>query len=796
LNQHKFYKSANEARPTIVSYSALAGLAVALAVALAWYILDIRERNHINKVSETAVLGIEVLIKKDIENRVTLQSGLTQRWGGINVISQADWEASVQNIFKAQPGYEEMAWVDTSMHVRWAMSADGSASQPDIDLRSRALSLAAAQSALDSDNVIFSTPLDTIRGVKSLEVYSPVYRPTLDGQEPDGLLLGLLLVDPFLETILPAALMAEHEVSISINNQVLFSTNPERLLAATGWIQQRRFEIYGLNWQLDVVPKAGVFFGAYSRFSATMLMLLLLFSYVATSFCYFFLTSRRRDKNIRDSGVRLDRLFKNLPGMAYRCHQHHPWPMEFVSEGCEELCNFDRKTMETQLVLWGKLIHPMDRDKVTRLVAEALVDRRQYDIEYRIQTRTGAERWVWDRGAETSGNDGQEPMLEGFITDVTDRKLAELAVVEERAYSKAVVNTAVEGIITIDANGCIDIFNHSAEQMFGYLQEEIRGKNVRTLMPQPYRDQHDSYINHYIGSGGARLINKGRELSAQRKDGSVFPILLSVSEVHAQKERMFVGLIRDISQLKAAENEARQQSEKLAHVERLNTLGEMATSIAHEINQPLTAISLFSQAGKRILDSGKQDKLPEIFDKLSLHAQRAGAIIERIQMMTRQHKSVIQVEDCNTLIKEVVTLAEVDARIRDIVIETNLGKELPLVSVDRVQIQQVILNLLRNGMEAMQSIGCKFGDTILLQTRLSEKGAVEIIVTDCGNGVAGEMIKDVFTPFSTSKEKGMGIGLSISRTIVVAHGGQLNFYNNKSFGATFYFTLPAAKVGE
>lgn len=795
MSQNTFDKSVHDARPTIVSYSALVGLIVALIVALAWYILDTNERTLINKVSETAARGIEVLIRKDIENRVTLISGLAQRWEGINVISRADWEATVENIFEAQPGYEEIAWVDPSMRVRWAMTGDGSERQPDVDLRSRTPSLAAAQSALDRDRVFFSVPLDTTRGIKSFEIYSPVYRPTLDGQESDGLLQAILLVDSFLETILPVALIAEHEVSISINNQVLFSTSAERLLAATEWTHQREFQFYGLTWQLDVAPKTEVFFGAYSRFSATMLLLLVILSGVATSSCYFVLTSRKREKYIRDSATHLDSLFKSLPGMCYRGHQRNPWSMVFVSHGSEALCGYDRDALEKQRVLWRDLVHPDDQETVKKLVAESLADRSQFNIEYRIKTRSGDERWVWDRGAETLGIDGQELMLEGFITDVTDRKLAELALVEERAYSEAVVDTAVEAVITIDAEGRIDVFNHSAEEMFGYLQQEIRGKNISMLMPEPYHDEHDGYIDRYIKTGEARIINKGRELNAQRKDGAVFPIHLSVSEIHAQKTRMFVGLIRDISQQRDAEDEARQQREKLAHVDRLNTLGEMATSIAHEINQPLTAISLFSQAGKRMLNSGKQDKFPEIFDKLSLHAQRAGAIIERIQMMSRQHKSVIEVSECNTRIKEVVALAEADARIRDIVIDIVLGEDLPLVSVDRVQIQQVILNLLRNGMEAMQSIDCKFGNTILLQTRLNEE-AVEILVSDCGSGITDEMSKDVFTPFSTTKEKGMGMGLSISRAIIIAHGGQLDFYNNKSCGATFYFTLPAAKNGE
>jgi two-component system sensor kinase FixL len=795
LSQNNREESARVAKRTIASYSAMAGLLVALTVGLAWYVLDVRERTLIDRVSAATARSIEGLISKDIEYRITLLTELAQRWEGEIGISRTDWESMVKRLFRAQPGYETIAWIDTSMQLSWVVNIDNSDYGLDANLRSRPTSLIAAKSALDQEIVAFTGPLDTVSGIKSLEIYSPVYRPTPNGSVSDGLLLSILLIDPFLDSILPLALVAEHDLDISINDEVLFSTNSGAVLADRRWVQHRRFDINGLKWQLDIVPKDVIFFANYSRFSTFMLMLLILLSGLTASSSYFMLTSRRRDKQIRDSSTHLERLFRNISGMAYRCHQHYPWPMEFVSEGCQELCGYESSTLETQQVLWGKLIHPDDRDRVKISINEALADCRQFNIQYRLQTRTGAERWVWDQGVKTSETGAQEFMVEGFITDITDQKLAELALIEERAYSEAVVDTAVEAIITIDASGCIDVFNRSAEEMFGYPQDLIRGENVSVLMPQPHRDKHNGYIHSFIDTGEAQILNKGRELNAIRKDGSVFPIHLSISEVYAQEKQMFVGLIRDISQQREAEQVARQQRERLAHVERLNTLGEMATGIAHEINQPLTAISLFSQAGKRMLNTGKDEKFPEIFDKLSLHAQRAGAIIERIQMMTRQHKSVIEIEECNKLVKEAVTLAETDARVRDIVIDMKQAKELPLVYVDRVQIQQVVLNLLRNGMEAMQSVNCKYGDTILLQTRLNEAGDVEVVVNDCGSGISDEDSKDVFTPFSTSKEKGMGMGLSISRTIIVAHGGQLAFYNNKSCGVTFYFTLPAAKKG-
>jgi PAS domain S-box-containing protein len=255
------------------------------------------------------------------------------------------------------------------------------------------------------------------------------------------------------------------------------------------------------------------------------------------------------------------------------------------------------------------------------------------------------------------------------------------------------------------------------------------------------------------------------------------------------------GIVSDVTDRKRAESEARQHREHLAHVDRLNMLGEMATGIAHEINQPLTAISLFVQAGKRMIDDKMPEKLAGIFDKLIQHAHRASAVIERMQTMARSQESAKQIIACDDLIQEVSRLAEAEARIRDMSIDVRVDANLPAVEVDAVQIQQVVLNLLRNGMESMRSANRTDGAAIGLHARLGPGGNIEVSVVDCGTGVSDEVAPILFAPFSTTKKSGMGMGLSISRAIITAHGGRLDFRNNRSAGATFFFTLPPADKG-
>lgn len=304
------------------------------------------------------------------------------------------------------------------------------------------------------------------------------------------------------------------------------------------------------------------------------------------------------------------------------------------------------------------------------------------------------------------------------------------------------------------------------------------------------RERVVDQVRHAIDAGDAfeleyRIVHKsGDERWVWERGRSVTSSADSSSHVE--------GFISDISEQRAAENEARQHREHLAHADRLNMLGEMATGIAHEINQPLTAISLFVQAGSRLASSSNTDKLTEIFDKLIQHAHRASAVIERMQTMARRHDTAKEIISCHDLINDVAKLAEAEARIRDMTIEVDTDIGLLNVSVDTVQIQQVVLNLLRNGMESMQSVDCRDGSSIKLKASLRGDGSIEISVVDHGSGVSEVAEESLFAPFATTKKSGMGMGLSISRAIVIAHGGRLDFYNNDAGGATFFFTLPPA----
>mgnify|MGYP000270978080 CR=1 FL=1 len=513
---------------------------------------------------------------------------------------------------------------------------------------------------------------------------------------------------------------------------------------------------------------------------------------------YLALFARHKARVILDDRNKVRHLLNNLPGMAYQSYNRTDWPMILVSEGCEELTGWSKAAFESGDLLWGKLIHPDDYLRVCEVVKQAISHNTLFELEYRIITKSKDVRLVWERGEAVNSMLHNELILEGFITDITTIKLVEKEVLSSHAFSDAIVSSVVEGVVTIDHTGSIKSFNNAAQAMFGYTFDEVKNKNIKSLMPSNYADHHDQYLSNYLRNHQANIIGVGRELQAKRKDGSVFAIHLSVSEIQSHEKTMFVGLIRDITQQRATAEQTRKYIEQMAHVERLNSLGEMAAGIAHEVNQPLTAISLFSQSGKSLCNSGKFDRLPEIFEKVSQHARRAGAVLERMQVMTKQGDRQKELVDCNLLIGDIVKLAESDARMRNISIKISLCEISANVFVDTVQIQQVMLNLLRNGMEAMQAAKLENGNIIELRAELisqtphrpNRQTVVKISVLDSGCGLSSNMTDKLFTAFSSTKENGMGIGLSISKSIIEEHGGRIHYSSNSPAGTVFYFILP------
>jgi two-component system sensor kinase FixL len=362
----------------------------------------------------------------------------------------------------------------------------------------------------------------------------------------------------------------------------------------------------------------------------------------------------------------------------------------------------------------------------------------------------------------------------------------------------ALIRTAVDGIMVIDEVGIVQVYNQACMRLFQYEEAEVLGRNVKMLMPAPYRENHDDYLQRYRNTGEARIVGIGREVSGQRKDGTTFPMYLSVGVGQLYGRRVFVGIVHDLSALYREREgyEARLLSlrEELVHVARVSELGQVSAGIAHELNQPLAALLNYSNAAKRLLANGAPDAVEKVqaaLVKIADQAERAGHIVRRMRDFLENRAGHRAVENILTIAEDAMALGLIGAE--TVSVETRFLPEpdLPPVMADRVQIQQVLVNLLRNAVEAMATSPKRE-----LTLAIAHQGdMVHIRVADTGPGIAPRVADKLFKPFVTTKPHGMGIGLAISKSIIEAHGGEMTVGANPGGGALFEFTLPIAVGG-
>jgi len=353
------------------------------------------------------------------------------------------------------------------------------------------------------------------------------------------------------------------------------------------------------------------------------------------------------------------------------------------------------------------------------------------------------------------------------------------------------MNAFIEAIIVISADGKIERFNTTAEKMFGYKAEDVMGKDINILMAGPDHYRHDNYVERYLETGKAKIIGIGREVQALRSDGSAFIAHLAVGEVGWEGRRRFVGMLRDLTDTKAAEERKLRQHQEMINASRLTTMGEMAAAMAHELNQPLAAISNYASASLRMMKSGDEnlEDIETALQHIDAQAHRAGEIIRRLRDFVRPENISLEVINVAAVIDEISPLAELDARANNITLRISVADNLPEIVADQLQIQQIILNLLRNGVDAMKDADPE-NRKLRMKAYCSAPDEVRIDIIDRGQGVPEDIKENLFDPFFSTKSDGMGMGLAICQTIAKAHSGRLSFLNNPKIGTTFSISLP------
>ncbi len=355
------------------------------------------------------------------------------------------------------------------------------------------------------------------------------------------------------------------------------------------------------------------------------------------------------------------------------------------------------------------------------------------------------------------------------------------------AQFRAIVDAALEGMVAVDKQGVIQYANPAAQEMYGYKNDEMIGRNVKMLMPEPDRSRHDTYIAHYLRTGEKKIIGARRRVFGVRKNGEVFPKELTISRAPFGDDVLFVGMMRDLTAIEREKTRANVLRDELAHAARLNDMGEVVAGIAHEVSQPLMAIANFLAAARRKLPDEEYEAVAETIHKAEEQTLRASDILSRLRRFIEKRAPEQVAAELQPLIREAVEIACMGEGRRQKRIEFQMPEAPIMVKIDRVHIQQVLVNLLRNAGEALAA---QPAPGVVIEAKIDRAGFVTVSVADNGPGVPAETAEKLFQPFVTTKSNGMGIGLSLCRSIVESNGGKIGFKPNEPHGAVFFFTLP------
>jgi two-component system, LuxR family, sensor kinase FixL len=510
-------------------------------------------------------------------------------------------------------------------------------------------------------------------------------------------------------------------------------------------------------------------------------------------------------KGIRLLGVSMDVTAQKLAQEALRESEArfrsmaNTAPVMIWMSGTDKLCTFFNKgwldftgrPLEKELGNgWAEGIHSEDFDRSLEVYLNSFDARQPFTMEYRLRRSDGEYRWVLYNGAPRFASDDTFVGFIGSCIDITERRQA-----QDRF--RLVVEASPNGIVLFNAQGQIVLVNACAEKLFGYERQELIGQDVDLVMPERFRGESLSHRASFHTETAAQTVGAGLELFARHKDGTEFPVEIGSSLIEGPEGTLVLSVIVDISVRKQAEAEARQHREELAHLSRVAIMGEMAGSLAHELNQPLTGIVNNASAGRRFIAKGRADfpKLDSLFEAVVADGRRAGEIIRGIRSMVRKGEVVRGAVNLNDVIASVLQFVRSDALGRQCALVTEPDPRLPLVEADQVQLQQVLLNLVVNAIEAMDETPAA-ERRVIVRSECEPGGRARVSVRDFGIGLPAEEPQRIFERFFSTKREGMGMGLAIARSIIASHDGELAAANVQGGGACVHFSLPVIEEGQ
>ncbi len=498
---------------------------------------------------------------------------------------------------------------------------------------------------------------------------------------------------------------------------------------------------------------------------------------------------QQTEEALRESEIQFRVLVENVPGAVYQCEVKAPWSVRHMSDGVRLITKHPASAFIDGGLNRADIVIPEDRLHFERAIMEGIENKRPFEIEYRIVNASGDTRWVHEIGRATYDDQGRPRFLTGVIIDATEVKRAEEALRESEARFRAMFQEAGMGIAIVDMEGHPILSNPALQRILGYSGEELRDM-VFTDFTHPEDADKDMELYREMMAGKRRSYKM--EKRYYRKDGQLVYAYLNVTLIRdAHNEPRFgIGMVEDVTENKKIEATLSQKQIELTRVSRLSTMGEMASRLAHELNQPLSAITHYCDAGAIIINemADPNADLKQILKETYEQAHRAGEIIRGIRQFVRKEEPSKSPANINRIVSETLRYFEPELRDNGISVHFDSCDNIELM-LDRIQIQQVLVNLIRNSIEALESNRAVHKE-LIVRTKQMDGETIRVTVEDSGHGIESVVSNKLFQPFDATKQSGMGMGLTISRSIIEAHGGILWSAHDIERGARFHFTLP------
>ena len=481
--------------------------------------------------------------------------------------------------------------------------------------------------------------------------------------------------------------------------------------------------------------------------------------------------------------------FEERVALAAEAAQLGVWELDttsnriWVSDKVRQLFQFPPDD-EITYSEFEKRVHPDDRAARDRVMRRTIQAHSSYETEYRIVLPDGTIRWIGGRARCVSDTKGKPTRLLGVSMDITERKQAE-------ELFQLATEASPSGTVLVDHQGRILLVNAHIEGLFGYARDELIGKVIDILVPERFARAHASDRANFFAARQARAMGAGRELFGRRKDGSEFPVEIGLNPIQTPHGLVVLANVVDISARLAAEEETRRNREQVELLGRVSLLGEMTASLAHELNQPLAAIVNNAAAAMQYLEQGRlnPEQLQDILTDVVGDGRRAYDIMRNVRSAIKKGSAIRGLINLNDVVKAVAHMVHGDAAAQSCKIELSLTHDLPAVEGDPTQIQQVLINLVRNAFDAMRA--APPGRPVVdIATDYNGDGAISVAVRDYGSGISEITRERLFEQFFTTKDDGLGMGLAIVRSIIEAHGGTVAAENAEGGGARFHFRLP------